>query len=106
MAQEDLHRTQSEAQQTIDSLRKELDYVKSSKTPKQRTRNVTPKMLDLEDSEASEGEDGAARSDDEADEADPAAKKMALLESQNKKILRMLTKLPGAPTPVAEGKDS
>ncbi|XP_057251710.1 uncharacterized protein LOC104896682 [Beta vulgaris subsp. vulgaris] len=27
---------------------------------------------------------------------------MALLESQNRKILRMLTKLPGAPTPVAE----
>lgn len=101
-AQEDLHRTQSEAQQTIDSLRKELDSVKSNKTPKQRIRNVIPKVLDLEDSEASEGEDGAARSDDEADEADPTARKMALLESQNRKILRMLTKLPGAPTPVAE----
>ncbi|XP_010677039.1 uncharacterized protein LOC104892753 [Beta vulgaris subsp. vulgaris] len=102
-AQEDLHRTQSEAQQTIDGLRKELESVKSSKTPKTRARGVIPKVLNLEDSEASEGEDEEARSDEEAEEADPAAKKMALLESQNRKILRMLTKLPGAPiTPVAE----
>ncbi|XP_048493794.1 uncharacterized protein LOC125494206 [Beta vulgaris subsp. vulgaris] len=101
-AQEDLRRNQSETQQTIDNLRKELESVKSSKTPNPRGRGMTPRILSLEDSSASEGEDEEARSDEEEQDADPSAKKMALLESQNRKILRMLAKLPGAPTPVAE----
>ncbi|XP_010678171.1 uncharacterized protein LOC104893736 [Beta vulgaris subsp. vulgaris] len=101
-AQEDLRRNQSESQQTIDSLRKEPESVKSSKTPKSRGHGMTPRNLNLEDSGASEGTDEEARSDEEEEEADPAAKKMALQESQNRKILRMLAKLPGARTPMAE----
>ncbi|XP_048502935.1 uncharacterized protein LOC104896471 [Beta vulgaris subsp. vulgaris] len=103
-AQEDLRRTQSETQQTIDSLRKELESVKSSKTPNPRGQGLTPRNLNLDDSSTSEDEDegNETRSDEEEEEADPAAKKMAQMESQNKKILRMLAKLPGALTPVAE----
>ena len=103
-AQEDLRRTQFETQQTINSLRKELESVKSNKMPRLHGQGLTPRNLNLDDSKASEGEDegNETRSDEEEEEADPAAKKMALLESQNRKILRMLAKLPGAPTPVAE----
>ena len=71
-AQEDLRHTQSETQQTIDSLRKELESVKSSKTPKPRGRGMIPRILSLEDFGASEDEDEEARSGEEEEEADPA----------------------------------
>lgn len=103
-AQEDLRRAQSKSQQTINNLKKELESVKSNKAPKPRGHGMTLRNLNLTDSSSREDEEKElnTRSDLEEEETDPAAKKLTLLESQNKKIHRMLAKLPGAPMPVAE----
>ena len=102
-AQQVLRRAQSESQQTNDTIRKELESVKSNKAPKPRGHGLIPRNLNLTDSSSSEDEEEEHdASSDEEEEVDPAAKKLALLESHNKKIFRMLAKLPGAPTPVAE----
>ncbi|XP_010686488.2 uncharacterized protein LOC104900693 [Beta vulgaris subsp. vulgaris] len=101
--QEDFRHSQSESsQQTIENLTKELKYVKSSKAGKPLGRGMTPHNPNLYDSSISEDEEEVKiNSDQEEEETDPAAKKLALLESYNKKILCMRAKLPGAPTPVA-----
>ena len=64
-AQEDLFRAQFESQQTIDTLRKELESVKSNKASKPRGHGLIPRNLNLTYSSSSKDkeEEHDARSD-------------------------------------------
>ncbi|XP_021721936.1 uncharacterized protein LOC110689455 [Chenopodium quinoa] len=98
-----LEMLQAESQASLEKLSKELESVKSSK--KKRVRISDIPQFTLVSSDESEGEDEREEPRDKKDQSGenltPMAKEVVVFKAQNWKMMKLLTRLPGAPRPVA-----
>ncbi|XP_056685424.1 uncharacterized protein [Spinacia oleracea] len=101
-AQEEL----AQERESMENLQKELDSVKSTKHQSRYKPGAKPKKLIFEMTDDSEDLSDGEEPHGEEDEAtpDPVTKRLNKMETHMKKqcslMLKLMTKLPGAPTPV------
>ena len=99
----------SSSQEKIQKLQEELASSKASKVQRRTNTNDIPFMQNYSNSESAESEEDVEFKEDEPlkdaeknsgdGEADPMAKRMILIERQNRSLMKLMSQLPGAPTP-------
>ncbi|XP_056688001.1 uncharacterized protein [Spinacia oleracea] len=105
-AYEKAHAELAQERASIENLQKELESVKSTKHQSRYKPGAKPKKLIFEMTDDSEDLSDGEEPHGEEDETtpDPVTKRMNKMETHMKKqcslMLKLMTKLPGAPTPV------
>lgn len=94
---EEIERLKESNGKIVENLKKELESVRGKKSDKRKF---------LDDTSSSQGyfneePEPSDNSEEEEDDQNQTTKRIATLEAQNRKILNLLTKLPGVPVAVA-----
>uniref|UniRef100_A0A803MMZ7 Reverse transcriptase/retrotransposon-derived protein RNase H-like domain-containing protein n=1 Tax=Chenopodium quinoa TaxID=63459 RepID=A0A803MMZ7_CHEQI len=102
-SQATLARLKAESEASFEKLPKELESVRSNK--KKRVKIDDIPQFTMVSSDESEGEDAGEGSRDDEEQSggnsNPMAREVAVIKAQNRKMMKLLNCLPGAPIPVA-----